>query len=86
MTYTNLLNILDLGGITLIGKEREEGEPIVMAAGPAVTNPAPIGRFVDAVFIGEGEEWATEILPLLADMKSRGARRTETTRPPKGIR
>jgi radical SAM-linked protein len=77
MTYTNLLNILDLGGITLIGKEREEGEPIVMAAGPAVTNPAPISRFVDAVFIGEGEEWATENLPLLADMKSRGARRTE---------
>jgi radical SAM-linked protein len=71
LTLTNLLNILDLGGIHPLARERTVEEPVVVAGGPAVTNPLPFGAFIDAVFIGEFESIADQIIPALAELKSR---------------
>ncbi len=77
LTFTNLLAILDLGGVPLRAEERSEGDPIVIAGGPAATNPAPFGPFVDCVFIGEAEGWAEEAFSRLAEMKRAGASRSD---------
>lgn len=77
LTLTNLLAILDLGGVTLLAANREASEPIVIAGGPAVTNPVPYGPFVDCVFIGEAEGWVEETFARLAVMKKHGAARTD---------
>jgi radical SAM-linked protein len=77
LTFTNLLNILDLGGIGLRSRDRGQGEPIVIAGGPAVTNPVPFGAFLDAVFIGEIEGEAMTLFGDLARLKKGGAGRAE---------
>jgi radical SAM superfamily enzyme YgiQ (UPF0313 family) len=77
LTLTNLLAILVSGGITLESASRGDDEPIVLVGGPAATNPAPLGPFVDAVFIGEAEGWAQDCFSEMASMKKRGARRPE---------
>ena len=77
LTFTNLLNILDLGGISLRARERGPGEPLVIAGGPAVTNPVPFGAFLDAVFIGEIEGEAIGLFAELGRLKRGGAGRSE---------
>ncbi|HET6449794.1 MAG TPA: hypothetical protein VFI08_00730, partial [Spirochaetia bacterium] len=77
LTLTNLLCILETGGVTLEAGERGPREPIVIVGGPAATNPAPLGVFADAVFMGEAEGWISEVFADLADMKRRGAGRGE---------
>jgi radical SAM superfamily enzyme YgiQ (UPF0313 family) len=77
LTFTNLLNILDLGGISLRARDRAAGEPIVIAGGPAITNPVPFGSFLDAVFIGEIEGEAVALFEELARLKRGGACRAE---------
>ncbi len=77
LTFTNLLNVLDLGGISLRAAERGTGEPLVIAGGPAVTNPVPFGAFLDAVFIGEFEGEAVGLFEELARMKASGAGRSD---------
>jgi radical SAM superfamily enzyme YgiQ (UPF0313 family) len=77
LTFTNLLAILETGGISLESSGRGGREPIVIVGGPAATNPAPLGPFVDAVFIGEAEGWAREIFPALVSLKRRGAGRAD---------
>ena len=62
LSYTNVLNMLDLGGIPLTRKERKEGHPLVIAGGPCCFNPAPLVDFIDAFVIGEGEEVVGEIM------------------------
>ena len=56
LSYTNLLNMLDLGGIPLARTARREGHPLIIAGGPCCFNPAPLVDFIDAFVIGEGEE------------------------------
>jgi radical SAM-linked protein len=75
LTLTNMLAILDSGGVSLEHGARGAGEPIVIAGGPAVSNPVPIGPFVDCVFIGEAEGWAERTFSTLAEMKKAGAGR-----------
>ncbi len=75
MTLTNMLAILDLGGVSLDAAERGDGEPIVIAGGPVASNPLPLARFVDCAFIGEAEEWVSGALPAVAAMKRSGASR-----------
>ena len=52
---TNILQVLELGGLSLRTKDRKETDPVVFAGGPAITNPAPFGPFFDFVYIGEAE-------------------------------
>ncbi len=77
LTLTNMLAILELGGIGLESDCRGPGEPIVLMGGPAATNPAPLGLFADAVFVGEAEGWAQPCFSRLAALKRRGAGRAD---------
>jgi radical SAM-linked protein len=77
LTLTNVLNILDLGEITVRREHRGPGEPIILAGGPAVTNPAPFSVFFDCIFIGEAEEWLPVAFSKLVALKKRGAARED---------
>jgi radical SAM family uncharacterized protein/radical SAM-linked protein len=69
MTFTNVLEMLDLAGIPLRSSLRGEADPIVVAGGPVVFNCEPIADFLDAVFIGDAEEMLPEFLDTLAAHK-----------------
>jgi radical SAM superfamily enzyme YgiQ (UPF0313 family) len=71
--YTNTLNVLDLAGIPVRTKDRDERHPIVIAGGHAATNPEPMHAFVDAFVIGEGEEVIHEIIDVLGQYVDRAA-------------
>ncbi|MCX5834201.1 MAG: TIGR03960 family B12-binding radical SAM protein [Deltaproteobacteria bacterium] len=75
LSYTNVLNMLDLGGIPLRSEDRREGDPLVIAGGPCAFNPAPVAPFFDAIVIGEGEEVVLEIARAVRAAKERGDRR-----------
>jgi radical SAM superfamily enzyme YgiQ (UPF0313 family) len=60
MTYTNILNLLDLSGIPLHRQERTSG-PLVVGGGPSAGNPLPMADFFDAILIGDGEEAIIDI-------------------------
>ena len=65
LLYTNILNMLDLGGINIYSKQRDERSPIICAGGPAAVNPQPISKFMDFFVIGDGEEIIIHILQVL---------------------
>lgn len=71
LNYTNVLNVLDLGGIPLAAEERDERYPIIIAGGSSVCNPEPIARFIDLFFIGEAEEAMFEVLDEIKAHKKR---------------
>lgn len=56
LTYTNVLNMLDLGGIPLHSDRRHDDDPLVIAGGACCYNPEPMSGFIDAFLIGDGEE------------------------------
>lgn len=66
LTYTNILQMLDLAGIPLRSSERSEDDPIVVAGGPCATHPEAIAPFIDAFLIGDGEVKALEMAALAA--------------------
>jgi radical SAM family uncharacterized protein len=55
MTFTNLLTLLDLGGIPLRAVDRAPDAPLVLAGGPTASHPEPVAPFLDAAFLGEAE-------------------------------
>ncbi len=61
LTFTNILNILDLAGVPLRARDRRNPWPLVIAGGPLSGNPEPIAEFVDAVLVGDGEEAVLEM-------------------------
>lgn len=78
LSYTNVLNMLDLAGIPLFAAERgEELTQIVVAGGPCVCNPEPLADFFDLFILGEGEEVNLELMDLYFEMKKQGASRHE---------
>src|SRR6059058_2892881 len=74
LTYSNVLEVLDLAGIPLRAADRGEGDPIVVAGGPSASNPAPLGAFFDAVFMGESERAFDDVLEVIATVQGRAAR------------
>lgn len=64
LSYTNILNMLDLGGIPLLSKDRTAEDPIILAGGPCAYNPEPLADIVDLFIIGEGEEVNLEVMRL----------------------
>lgn len=72
MSYTNILNMLDMSGITIRSSERGEDEPIIMAGGPCAYNPEPLYDIVDFFEIGEGEEMMNDVLEVYAKHKANG--------------
>ncbi|MCQ2546545.1 MAG: TIGR03960 family B12-binding radical SAM protein [Clostridia bacterium] len=71
MSYTNILNMLDLGGIPVRKDDRKDGcYPLIIAGGPCAFNPEPLADFVDAFLIGDGEETLEKVCLAFADAKA----------------
>ncbi len=73
LTYTNVLNMLDLAQIPVLAAERDDSHPIVMAGGTCALNPEPMADFIDFFVIGDGEEVLLELLDCLRDWKGEAA-------------
>jgi len=74
---TNVLTILDTGRIPLKARDRSESDPVVIAGGPAITNPHPFGDFFDAVYIGEAEAEFYALIDEIAIRKKAGGTRKD---------
>ena len=73
LAASNVLTVLDLSGISIRASERKEGSPVVIAGGPAITNPVPYSNIFDAVWIGEAENAFFELVTDLALLKRKGS-------------
>jgi radical SAM family uncharacterized protein len=73
LTYTNVLEMLDLAGVPLYAAERGDGHPIVLGGGPGVADPWPLAPFFDAFFMGEVEHRLADVVAAL-ERPSRAAR------------
>ncbi len=76
LSYTNVLNMLDLGGVPIYSSDRKKDAPIIIAGGPSVFNPWPVAPFFDALVVGEGEEVILEISRAMVSGKERGYKRS----------
>ena len=77
MSYTNILNMLDLAGIPLKSSDRHELSQLVVVGGPCVCNAEPLADFVDIFFLGEGEEVDLEVIDLYKKHKKMGSSKSE---------
>ena len=66
LTYTNILNILDLAGVPISPADRGPDDPLIIGGGPGAVNPEPMAEFFDAILVGEGEEAILEIADAVA--------------------
>lgn len=72
LSYTNILNMLDLSGIPLLAAERDERFPLIIGGGPCAFNPEPLADFFDAFLIGDGEDAVIEIAECVRAWKAEG--------------
>lgn len=72
LSFTNILNMLDLAGIPVLAKERKGLTPIIMAGGPCACNPEPLADFFDLFVLGEGEEADLAVIDLYEKAKEEG--------------
>ena len=77
MCYTNVLQVLDLAGISLSARERTREDPIVIGGGPCAYNPEPLAEFFDLFYIGEGETVYRKLLDLYKENKNNGGTRKD---------
>lgn len=77
LSYTNVLNMLDLAGLPVRADQRSDLTPIVIGGGPCVCNSEPIADFFDILLPGEGEEVSNDIIDLLKDHKQKGSSKAE---------
>ena len=62
LSYTNILNMLELGNVPVLAADRKDEDPFVIVGGPCVYNPEPLADFFDFAIIGEGEEIMIEVM------------------------
>ncbi|MDP2912835.1 MAG: B12-binding domain-containing radical SAM protein, partial [Candidatus Omnitrophota bacterium] len=72
LNYTNALNILDMSGIPLRAKARNDVHPLIIAGGPCAFNPEPMAEFIDMFMIGDGEDAILEIAARCISLKRKG--------------
>jgi radical SAM superfamily enzyme YgiQ (UPF0313 family) len=77
LSATNVLTMLDRGCVPLRSENRSASDPIVIAGGPAITNPLPFAAVFDAVYAGEAEGEFRTIAAELAALKKKGASRQD---------
>lgn len=77
LSFTNILNMLDMAGVPLRSSERTSLSQLVVAGGPCACNPEPLADFVDLFFIGEGEEVDCEVVELYREFKQRNGSKEE---------
>jgi radical SAM family uncharacterized protein len=75
LCYSNVLTMLDLGGIPLAAEDRIKDDPLVIAGGPCVMNPEPMSKFIDLFVIGDGEEALPAVCDLWLKQKQAGGSR-----------
>jgi radical SAM family uncharacterized protein/radical SAM-linked protein len=69
LTYTNVLNMLDLSGIPVFSHEREELFPLIFGGGPSSVNPEPLAHFFDFFLIGDGEAVVPQLMGIVREFK-----------------
>jgi len=77
LTYTNVLNMLDLAQIPVFAAERDDSHPLVVAGGCCVLNGEPMAEFIDLFVMGEGEEVLLELLAAFRRWKQQGSGRKQ---------
>lgn len=77
MSYTNVINMLDLAGIPIWSKDRKENDPIICAGGSCAYNPEPLADIIDFFYIGEGEVLYDDIIQLYKTNKEAGGSRED---------
>jgi radical SAM family uncharacterized protein/radical SAM-linked protein len=77
LSYSNLLNMLDLAGIPRRHSERNESHPLIVVGGPCAFNPEPLADFIDCAVIGDAEEAVVELCNLVRDGKKASLSRAE---------
>ncbi|TNF54878.1 TIGR03960 family B12-binding radical SAM protein [bacterium] len=79
LSYTNILNMMDLGGIPLRAANRRKHQPLLIAGGPCAVNPLPLSPFFDAFIIGDGEDVIREIVTTCIEQKAYDNRKDSVT-------
>ena len=77
LCYSNVLNMLDLGGINVRSAGRDQSEPLVVAGGGVGNYCEPMAEFVDMFVLGEGEEAVVELVELVKSQKKVGAKKNQ---------
>ncbi|WP_053228127.1 TIGR03936 family radical SAM-associated protein [Spirochaeta cellobiosiphila] len=77
LSITNIFTILASSNIPLYSEDRTENDVIVIIGGPAVTNPYPYSKYIDAAFIGEAEGELPNLIEKMKELKEQGGSRTE---------
>ncbi|MDP3787553.1 MAG: TIGR03960 family B12-binding radical SAM protein [Candidatus Omnitrophota bacterium] len=72
LSYTNVLNMLDLSGIPLFSVERGDSHPLIIGGGPCAFNPEPMADFFDCFLMGDGEEAVAEIADIFIESRKKG--------------
>lgn len=75
MSYSNILNILDLGHIPILREDRGREHPLIIGGGPCAYNPEPLADFFDCIIVGDGEEVILEILNIYSISKNNNEER-----------
>ena len=77
LSFTNVLNMLNMGGIPFLSAERNLSFPLIIAGGPACFNPESVALLFDAILMGDGEEATLQICQRIRDAKRRRVKRKE---------
>ncbi|QQR89768.1 MAG: TIGR03960 family B12-binding radical SAM protein [Myxococcales bacterium] len=80
LTYSNVLLMLELGGIPLRSDERNNDDPLIVAGGPCATHAEPMSSFIDVFLIGDGEEATPELMLTWSALKKTKMTRVERLR------
>ncbi len=85
LTYTNVLNMLDLAQVPLLAADRNDAAPLIIAGGSCTVNPEPLADFIDAFAIGDGEEVIFEFLDSYRGWQGTGGSKKQLLRRLAGI-
>ncbi|MCR4398100.1 MAG: TIGR03960 family B12-binding radical SAM protein [Firmicutes bacterium] len=75
LTYTNIVNMLDLAGIPVMARDRTERDPLIVGGGPGALNPEPVADMFDCLLVGDAEDALDEMVDVYLDWKRHGGRR-----------
>lgn len=80
LSFSNVLNMLDLAGVPLYSKDRPDLAPIVVAGGPCACNAEPMADFIDVFMLGDGEETTDLLISLVKKHKELGSSKLDFLR------
>ena len=86
LSFSNIINMLDLGGIPLRSSDRDDNSPFIAAGGPCAFNPEPLADIIDFFMIGDGEEILVEVCDAHSHWKTSGKNREEFLKTLTGIK